>query len=441
MSQLLELDVKELMVANSSFGPQEISKISAAIAQNFLQFRALRDAIGELESHEERTPATSVRLGVGLYLLGRYESAARVLASADGGALAYFYLGKSQVELGRYDDAIASYRSAQMGGYHADACALATAEAQRAAGRIDAALKTLDGLSGAVEQTAEYLYQRASTIAHMGDKREEVTALLERAVQVDGNHAGALFQLALENDRHGNDSVALEYYERAAVRFPTHVGTLMNLGVIYEDNQQYAKAEQCYHRILESVPADRRARMFLVDAQAANDQFYDEDAQRRRDRLAQVLSIPVSDFELSVRSRNCLQKMGIHTLGDLARCSEQELLSSKNFGETSLDEIREMLTSKGLTLGQFAHEKQAVEPEIDLTDMTPDEQALLMRPIGDLNLSVRARKCMVRLGINTVGELVRKTGDDLLECKNFGVTSLTEVRERLTTMGLRLRGD
>ena len=61
---------------------------------------------------------------------------------------------------------------------------------------------------------------------------------------------------------------------------------------------------------------------------------------------------------------------------------------------------------------------------------SPDEQALLDRPIADLNLSVRARKCMIRLGLNTVGELLRRTGDDLLECKNFGVTSLNEVREK-----------
>ena len=64
--------------------------------------------------------------------------------------------------------------------------------------------------------------------------------------------------------------------------------------------------------------------------------------------------------------------------------------------------------------------------------MSADEQALLDRPIADLNLSVRARKCMIRLGLTTIGELVRRTGDDLLECKNFGVTSLNEVREKLT---------
>ncbi len=119
------------------------------------------------------------------------------------------------------------------------------------------------------------------------------------------------------------------------------------------------------------------------------------------------------------------------TLGDLCRCTEQELLASKNFGETSLVEIKEMLATKGLRLGQYAQERPAaerIEPEI----LSADEQAMLARPIAELNLSVRARKCMIRLGINTLGDLVRRTGDDLLECKNFGVTSLNEVREKLT---------
>ena len=58
-----------------------------------------------------------------------------------------------------------------------------------------------------------------------------------------------------------------------------------------------------------------------------------------------------------------------------------------------------------------------------------------------MSLSVRARKCMIRLGITTIGELLRRTGDDLLECKNFGVTSLNEVREKLGLLGLKLRGE
>jgi DNA-directed RNA polymerase subunit alpha len=303
------------------------------------------------------------------------------------------------------------------------------------------ALKFLDNLSGAVEQTAEYLYQRSAAIAALGGNPQEVIALLERAVDADPMHPGVLFGLALQNDRAGNDDLARSLYERAAKQFPTNVGTLINLGLLYEDIEHFERAKQCYQRILDVYPSHERARLYFKDADASRDMYYDEEARRRQDRLAQILSVPVTDFELSVRSRNCLQKMGIMTLGDLAETTEQELLSSKNFGETSLVEIREMLSSKGLELGQFAATKWQEEPVYDAGVMSDDERALLDRPIADLNLSVRARKCMVRLGLTTVGELVRRTGDDLLECKNFGVTSLNEVREKLTTHGLKLRGD
>ena len=227
----------------------------------------------------------------------------------------------------------------------------------------------------------------------------------------------------------------------AAKAFPTGIGALLNLGLIYEDNNEFEKAQACYKRILDSHPDHEQTNLYMKDASATGNMLYDEEAQRRNDRLAQTLNMPVTNFELSVRSRNCLQKMGIETIGDLTRTSESELLSSKNFGETSLVEIREMLTSKGLSLGQFAHEKKSNDPPIDTSHMSPDEQALLERPISDLNLSVRARKCMARLQINSIGELIRKTGDDMLECKNFGVTSLNEVREKLGDLGLKMRGD
>ena len=89
-------------------------------------------------------------------------------------------------------------------------------------------------------------------------------------------------------------------------------------------------------------------------------------------------------------------------------------MASKNFGETSLVEIRDMLQSKGLELGQFADQIREEEPAYDPETLSADERAMLDRPIADLNLSVRARKCMVRLGLSTIGELVRRTGDDLL---------------------------
>lgn len=434
-------DVKQLVLSTAAFGPAEIEQIRAAIATNYGNYGELRDAVQELENQDGRSPATEARLGVCQFLLGRYSDAIATLSNADGGALTHFYLGKAHLALDAYADAVASYGSAETAGYDRDAVTLAKAEATRYAGDAEAAMGMLNGLSGAVEQTPEYLYQRSATVQAMGGNPSEVVALLERAVTGDEEHAGALFGLALENDRHGNDHEARQLYERAASQFPTHVGTLINLGVLYEDLEQYERAKGCYQRVLDVYPAHERARLFFKDADASRDMYFDEEARRRQDRLSQVLSIPVTDFELSVRSRNCLQKMGIMTLGDLTETTEQELLSSKNFGETSLVEVREMLGSKGLELGQFANERRAEEPAYDPDSLSDDERALLDRPIADLNLSVRARKCMVRLGLTTIGELCRRTGDDLLECKNFGVTSLNEVREKLTQAGLKLRGD
>jgi len=440
MAEGVQLDIRQMVVMDGTFGPREIVQMAEAISQDPSQFAVLRDAVVELQAKEEPSPASMVRLGVCLYLLGRYYAAAEALQQGDGGALAHYYLARCSLAHEDYERAVAEYEAARRAGYNSDDCALGRAEALRLAGDPAGALAVLDDLSGAVEQTAEYLAQRAATIAALGGNPEEVVALYERAVQADGNNVGALFGLALENDRRGNDHQAIELYERAVSRFPAHLGALLNLGILYEDMDQFDRAAQCYQRILDAMPHHPRARLFFKDSHAAARQYYDEDAQRKRDRMSQMLSIPVTDFELSVRSRNCLQKMGIMTLGDLCRCTEAELLASKNFGETSLNEIKEMLATKGLHLGQLAPERRTpefFEPE----DLSPDERALLLQPVTDLNLSVRARKCMIRLGINTIGELVRRTGDELLECKNFGVTSLNEVREKLAQHSLKLRGE
>jgi DNA-directed RNA polymerase subunit alpha len=441
MATTVDIDIRDVVLSTSSFGPREIDLLTRSISEDYTNFSLLRDSVAELEMREDSAPATQVRLGVCYYLLGRHRRALETLQQGDGSALARFYLGKTQFALGNYKESIEQFNAAKKAGYNGDDAALAVAEAQRNLADPKTALATLDHLSGAIEQTAEYLYQRGATVAALGENPSEAVRLLERAVEADGRHTGALFGLGVENDRRGNDEIALQLYQRAAATFPAHVGTLLNLGVLYEDRGQYDRAQMCYQRILDAYPDHPRARLYLKDAAASGEMYYDEETQKRNDRLAQILNVPVSDFELSVRSRNCLQRMGIRTLGDLTRITEAEILASKNFGETSLVEIRDMLRSKGLELGQFAHERTEPEPTIDLAALPADAQAILDRPISDLNLSVRARKCMVRLGLNSIGELLRRTGDDLLECKNFGVTSLNEVREKLTQYGLKLRGD
>jgi len=62
----------------------------------------------------------------------------------------------------------------------------------------------------------------------------------------------------------------------------------------------------------------------------------------------------------------------------------------------------------------------------------------LNQSLAELNLSVRATNCLESEGINTVRDLVSRSEDQLLQVRNFGETTLVEVRERLSTIGLRL---
>jgi DNA-directed RNA polymerase subunit alpha len=405
--------------------------------------RSLREAVRELEAAGERSPAASVRLGVCQRLLGRMHDAIETLKTADGGALALFHQGLAHAASGLHDKACELLAAARTAGYDAAACVAATAESLRKAGRLEDAKAALAGVSEAdAAGSADFHATRAAVMADLGAAREEILADLEKAVALDPGHPSALFHLGVLHDRMGNDDEAVACYERSLQRYPANVGTLVNLGILYEDRDQFTKAQQCYRRVLEAFPDHPRARLFLKDSSAAGDLKQDEQDLRNRDRLEQVLALPVSDFELSVRSRNCLQKMGVHTLGDLARTTEEEILASKNFGETSLVEIKDMLASKGLSLGQLASPAAAApEPEPSYAEPTADEQEANALPIGELNLSVRARKCTTKLGLVTIGDLTRRTAEDLLECKNFGVTSLNEVREKLAERGLKLRGD
>src|SRR5690606_31701807 len=96
---------------------------------------------------------------------------------SDGGALTHFYLGKSNLALDNYAEAIKAYESSEKAGYDRDVVRLALAEAHRYDHRPEEALKLLDNLSGAIEQTAEYLYQRAVTVQALNGSQDEFRAL------------------------------------------------------------------------------------------------------------------------------------------------------------------------------------------------------------------------------------------------------------------------
>lgn len=426
----------EALKSPGPFGPEDVRRITiAAAGPGAGDFRR---AVEQVAAESGGNPTLQVRGGIGMFLLGQHRRAIDLLSGSKDG-FGRYYLAQALSTLGDHERAAKEFEEAGKHGFNQIECTLRRAGELRQQGKLDEAEKLIRSTGAEGARQAEYSYQMGCVMFDRGDTFGAIE-YFERAVDMDPHHSRALFSLAFQNALHGNDDDAIQLYERCLSKPPYYLGALLNLGLLYEDKENYKAAQYCFERVLQFDPANERARLYMKDIEATSNMYYDEDTLKQQQKLEHLLSRPVTDFELSVRSRNCLAGMDIRTLGDLTRVSEQELLSGKNFGETSLNEVRELMAAHGLMIGQNLHEK-AREPSFAFREMSPQEQQLLGTPVSEMDLSVRSRKCMARLGIVTVGELVQRTADELLSAKNFGVTSLNEIRAKLTEMGLKLRND
>lgn len=269
---------------------------------------------------------------------------------------------------------------------------------------------------------------------------QEALESLEAACQMDVNNIDALFHAARMQDLYGDDDSAIGNYRKIAQRPTVPVNALLNLVVLLEDHGQYEEALRYVERVLREHPNHTRARLFLKDIKSSMNMLYDETQEQSREHQSVLLDTPITEFELSVRSRNCLKKMNINTVGDLLRITEAELLSYKNFGETSLEEIRAMLQQKDLRIGML-REEAPKPPRLTPQRLSPPQGApdVLSKPLSEIEFSGRARKCLQRLGLATLGDVTLKTETELLATKNFGQTSLNEVKHKLSEFGLSLR--
>ena len=285
-----------------------------------------------------------------------------------------------------------------------------------AAGNVDEAEK---GLS-AIADTAE----REFLTACVHDARSQVEAAiksLELALEANPMHVEAAFKLGVLLDRTGDDDLAAEQYLLCADVCPAFVPGVINLGILYEERGEANGAIDCFRQALAYNPRDRRSLGLLRD----------EKEERERERMDKIMRTSVNDFELSVRSRNCLAKMNIFTLGDLLRITEQEMLSYKNFGETSLKEVREMLAARNLRLGMFReHEDRSISKA---------DQKVLGESIERLELSPKTSQVMDALGITRLGDLVQYTDLDLYKAPGSGQTVIQELSTALGAYGVGLR--
>ena len=394
----------------------------------------------QVEANLSRTgPKAILPVGIGLYILGRYEEAAQKLRKAKNCREKYIYLAFALRRLGKFDEAIEGLQKSL--GFEADTLSITLEKAAtyRYAANFAAAAKELKGCANFENVSAEYHYQLGRLEEFQGLYKEAMDNY-KTAIELSPNHQKAFFHLAYRCDLSGNEEEAIDYYKQIASSSTVYVSALLNLVVLYEDNGNFDEASQCLYMVLDPHPNHQRAILFKKDIESSKTMFYDEEKEKKRTRKHQILETPISDFELSVRSRNCLKKMNIETIGDLLNITEAELLSYKNFGETSLREIKIILDAKGLHIGMALEEKQYPSADLSLvgTDLDEDD-GLGGKPVDDLQLSVRSRKCVQKLDIRTIGELISKTEAELLGCKNFGVTSLNEIKKALANLGITLR--
>ncbi len=457
---MVELTAKRKVqdIVKERIDRDNFDELAEAIFSSYKSVDWTNDHLKELRPRLERDASTEARdlqeqAGILCVALGDFQAAVEHLLPVKTRKESAHFLGRAYNELGLQEEALAMLEAGRHGedGFSTD---MLIAEIHCARRDAEAARKLCERYGKSQAESPDWLYLMGRVLETEG-AYEEAMAHYEQAIERNPDHRQGLFRLAMNCDLNGDDDRAVSLYERCAGLKPTSVGALINLGVLYEDGGNYEGAMECYKRVLAIDPAHGRAKLYLKDAESSLRMRTDaEKTQCQRDRH-EVLLLPLSNFELSARCRNALDKLNVRTLGDLTRITEGQLLQFKNFGETSLDEIRVLLGCNDL---QFAgsrpparissratdifvdqdEENEGGDEEEEVEQEEGEDEKSSDMSVDELGLSTRSRKCMDRLGVSTMGELTRLSEDDLLAAPNFGRTSVAEIKTKLTALGLSL---
>ncbi|HEY3320233.1 MAG TPA: DNA-directed RNA polymerase subunit alpha C-terminal domain-containing protein [Planctomycetota bacterium] len=436
-TRVVAASIVDTVAAQPTLDADTILKLRNAVRNSSAERKALQARLNALESESLPKEEKTLRTAVYAWILGRYDEA-QAAAKSVPGALGKLVHGAVLLDRGQAEPAVADLQAAAAAFSKSAVVAAELAAALRASGKLDEAMATIDKAEQSSGGPDSALWLQRAWCREMLGQQEAACEGYEKALELDPQNVQAAFRLAYYMDLRGEDERAVELYKRVTGQGSAFVNAMINLALLYEDRDDLDNAIACIKESLRADPTNRRAALYLRDFVESTEMYYDESQRKESDRLEAVLRIPVNDFELSVRSRNCLAKMNVKTLADLVRKTEAELLAYKNFGETSLREIKTLLENKGLRLGMHKEEEQK-RARAQRLRLGSNENPSLAKPITDLELSVRSRKCMQRLNIETVGDLCEKSEADLLATKNFGQTSLNEVKAKLGELGLGLR--
>ncbi len=383
------------------------------------------------------------RKGVCLWISGKTEEAIEALSAVRASKESLYFLGLACTDAGRASKALEALEGALETDRKNPHILLSLANARIRAGKVVECGELLDRNENLLKDNARFHYLRGLAAEFQGN-RDQAMKHYDAALGLEPEHAETLFRQAFLHAIYGNEDASVQLYEKLRKQRPPHVNTLLNLSVIYEDRGNYKAALECLEAVLDVEPNNERARLFLSDVTASQSMYYDEEMRRREHKWLALVNRPVADLLLSVRSRNVLKKLAIHTIGDLISRSAEELSAHKNFGETSLREIENALAERGLNLAEPGEEPQVrarlqkvASGAAGVIVQAPED--VMKKILAECEWPARVRACFEQLQLETFGQLAALSEKDLAKVKNFGKTSLNIIKQRLAQFGLALR--
>lgn len=160
--------------------------------------------------------------------------------------------------------------------------------------------------------------------------------------------------------------------------------------------------------------------------------FYEERAKRISEISPEVQNRPIEDLGLSNRSTNALKRGGIHTVGALIQMSQKDIVELRNVGALSREEITKAIESI-VQCGEVIYHEQTQSQQM-INDPAPESNRLtrVLPEIESIGLdkvpfSARARNALNKANVQTAGELVRMSQEDIMSLRSVGTQTRDEI--------------
>lgn len=203
----------------------------------------------------------------------------------------------------------------------------------------DAPIATITDAEGALKMDLEVKLGRGYVTAEENETEEQEIGV----IFVDSNFSPVKrVRYRVEDTRVGK----ITNYDKLILEVWTD-GTITPETALVEASKIFRKHMNPfvhYHRLNRDVPHEE----IMEEAEVAEEE--------KRNVVKEMMAKSIDDLDLSVRAKNCLDAVTLRTIGDLVKQTESELLKVRNFGKTSLKEIKKKLADLNLSLGMDPEE-------------------------------------------------------------------------------------